>query len=101
MVWFEGLDPASPLFETVFGIVDPEYRLDPTDAQFVDVIHTSGPAFGFLAPLGHADFYPNNGKFPQPGCSFLPTTSKHLFCFIKLPIKLFMKQCIWQTLIRI
>lgn len=68
-----GLDPASPLFETFPGIVDPEFRLDPTDAQFVDVIHTSGPAFGFLAPLGHADFYPNNGKFPQPGCSFLPT----------------------------
>ncbi|EFN83416.1 pancreatic lipase-related protein 2 [Harpegnathos saltator] len=68
-----GLDPASPLFETISGIVDPEYRLDPTDAQFVDVIHTSGPAFGFLAPLGHADFYPNNGKFPQPGCSYMPT----------------------------
>lgn len=71
-----GLDPASPLFETISGIVDPEFRLDPTDAQFVDVIHTSGSAFGFLAPLGHADFYPNNGKFPQPGCSFVPTTSK-------------------------
>ncbi|KAL2725747.1 pancreatic triacylglycerol lipase [Vespula maculifrons] len=70
-----GLDPASPLFETISGIVDPEFRLDPTDAQFVDVIHTSGPAFGFLAPLGHADFYPNNGEFPQPGCSFLPTTT--------------------------
>ncbi|XP_015586898.1 pancreatic triacylglycerol lipase isoform X2 [Cephus cinctus] len=70
-----GLDPASPLFETISGIVDPDFRLDPTDAQFVDIIHTSGPAFGFLAPLGHADFYPNNGKFPQPGCSFWPTTT--------------------------
>ncbi|XP_072745945.1 inactive pancreatic lipase-related protein 1 [Anoplolepis gracilipes] len=66
-----GLDP--PLFETISGVVDPEYRLDPTDAQFVDVIHTSGPVFGFLAPLGHADFYPNEGKIPQPGCSFVPT----------------------------
>ncbi|XP_076294021.1 pancreatic triacylglycerol lipase isoform X2 [Lasioglossum baleicum] len=70
-----GLDPASPLFETISGIVDPKFRLDATDAHFVDVIHTSGSAFGFLAPLGHADFYPNNGKFPQPGCSFLPTTT--------------------------
>ncbi|KAL0105238.1 hypothetical protein PUN28_016712 [Cardiocondyla obscurior] len=68
-----GLDPASPLFETISGVVGPEYRLDPTDAQFVDVIHTSGPVFGFLAPLGHADFYPNDGKIPQPGCSFTPT----------------------------
>jgi len=77
--WFsrKGLDPASPLFETISGIVDPEYRLDPTDAQFVDVIHTSGPVFGFLAPLGHADFYPNNGKIPQPGCSFVPTISEY------------------------
>ncbi|XP_067214053.1 pancreatic triacylglycerol lipase isoform X2 [Linepithema humile] len=68
-----GLDPASPLFETISGAVDPEHRLDPSDAQFVDVIHTSGPAFGFLAPLGHADFYPNDGKIPQPGCSYAPT----------------------------
>ncbi|XP_012534654.1 pancreatic triacylglycerol lipase [Monomorium pharaonis] len=68
-----GLDPASPLFETNSSIVDPEHRLDPTDAQFVDVIHTSGPVFGFSAPLGHADFYPNNGKIPQPGCTFGPT----------------------------
>lgn len=72
----KGLDPASPLFETITGIVDPEYRLDPTDAQFVDVIHTSGPVFGSLVPLGHADFYPNNGKIPQPGCSFVPTISE-------------------------
>ncbi|XP_063982882.1 pancreatic triacylglycerol lipase-like isoform X1 [Diachasmimorpha longicaudata] len=68
-----GLDPASPLFETIHGLVHPDSRLDPTDAQFVDIIHTSGSAFGFLAPIGHADFYPNSGKFPQPGCSFPPT----------------------------
>lgn len=86
MIQFKGLDPASPLFETFSGIVDPEFRLDPTDAQFVDVIHTSGPAFGFLAPLGHADFYPNNGKFPQPGCSFLPTRSKNFTFFNSINI---------------
>ncbi|KAJ8672751.1 hypothetical protein QAD02_004011 [Eretmocerus hayati] len=70
-----GLDPASPLFETGAGIVDPDYRLDPSDAQFVDVIHTSGTMFGFLAPIGHVDFYPNSGKFPQPGCNFVPTNT--------------------------
>ncbi|XP_014220056.1 pancreatic lipase-related protein 2-like [Copidosoma floridanum] len=69
-----GLDPASPLFETANGVADPaDIRLDPTDAQFVDVIHTSGTAFGFLAAIGHSDFYPNSGKFPQPGCNFGPT----------------------------
>lgn len=40
-----------------------------TDAAFVDVIHTDGGIFGFPNPLGHADFYPNGGKPPQPGCS--------------------------------
>ncbi|CAF5228785.1 unnamed protein product, partial [Rotaria magnacalcarata] len=33
-----GLDPAGPYFEWT----DPLVRLDPTDAQFVDVIHTDG-----------------------------------------------------------
>lgn len=70
-----GLDPAGPLFETATGLIDPDFRLDSTDAQFVDVIHTSANGFGIIAPIGHADFYPN-GIFPQPGCSFAPTTSK-------------------------
>ena len=33
-----GLDPAGPYFENT----DPSVRLDPTDALFVDVIHTDG-----------------------------------------------------------
>ena len=46
--------------------------LEPTDADFVDVIHTMGKAgpimdFGTLKPLGHADFYANGGAM-QPGC---------------------------------
>ena len=75
------MDPASPLFETASGVVDPDFRLDPTDAQFVDVIHTSGTAFGFLTAIGHVDFYPNSGKFPQPGCNFAPTNSTYFYSF--------------------
>ncbi|XP_046449669.1 pancreatic lipase-related protein 2-like [Daphnia pulex] len=60
-----GLDPAGPFFRTV-----PTYaRLDPSDAQFVEVIHTDGGILGagLLEPLGHLDFYANGGM-RQPGC---------------------------------
>lgn len=59
-----GLDPALPLFK----YDDPANRLDRSDAKFVDVLHTSGGWLGFLKPLGHADFFPNEGIAPQPGC---------------------------------
>ncbi|XP_063543640.1 pancreatic lipase-related protein 3-like [Cydia strobilella] len=59
-----GLDPAGPLFTKL----PLEQRLDPTDAHFVDVIHTDAGIFGFPVSLGHADFYPNGGISPQPGC---------------------------------
>uniref|UniRef100_A0A1B6MCA6 Lipase domain-containing protein n=1 Tax=Graphocephala atropunctata TaxID=36148 RepID=A0A1B6MCA6_9HEMI len=58
-----GLDPAAPLFGS-----DPEGRLDPTDAQFVDVIHSAGGYVGYYKPCGHVDFYPNGGDPIQPGC---------------------------------
>lgn len=63
-----GLDPAEPYFQGTPSIV----RLDPSDAQLVDVIHTDGASifllgYGMSAPCGHIDFYPNNGK-AQPGC---------------------------------
>lgn len=63
--WFLGLDPAKPKFAGV----GPEGRLDPTDAMFVDVIHTCGKLLGLFEPLGHVDFYPNSGQPSQPGCS--------------------------------
>ncbi|KAL0103033.1 hypothetical protein PUN28_018379 [Cardiocondyla obscurior] len=47
-------------------------RLDPTDAAFVDVIHSCGGVLGFLQPLGKADFYPNAGTAIQPGCCCAP-----------------------------
>ncbi|RZF43284.1 hypothetical protein LSTR_LSTR001545 [Laodelphax striatellus] len=58
------LDPAFPLymFSNMRG------HLSPSDAEFVDVIHTDGGVFGFPVPLGHADFFPNGGTPIQPGC---------------------------------
>ncbi len=57
-----GLDPAGPMF----GQKSSE-RLDKTDAEFVDVIH-SDSTLGFNSPIGHVDFYPNGGS-SQPGCN--------------------------------
>ncbi|XP_031975300.1 lipase member H isoform X3 [Corvus kubaryi] len=58
-----GLDPAGPLYRGTA----PSERLDPTDAQFVDVIHSDTDGLGYGEALGHVDFYPNGGT-DQPGC---------------------------------
>ncbi|XP_054729223.1 pancreatic lipase-related protein 2 [Anastrepha obliqua] len=65
-----GLDPAGPLF-TLPAAVSPDFRLDRTDAQFVQVLHTSGGTLGTSIKSGHADFYPNGGKAPQRHCQVL------------------------------
>lgn len=62
------LDPAGPLFDYVYVRNETE-SLDASDAKFVDVIHTAGTTFGIMRPIGHADFYPNHGTAPQPGCT--------------------------------
>jgi hypothetical protein len=64
-----GLDPAGPMF----ACAHPDARLDETDAEFVEVIHTNGDTFnmggaGTLQRLGTVDFYPNGGWI-QPGCN--------------------------------
>lgn len=71
-----GLDPAGPYFENT----EPAVRLDPTDALFVEAIHSDGTAnlklgLGLMQPLGHVDYYPNGGK-DQPNCP--PTSEKFL-----------------------
>ena len=60
-----GLDPAGPYF----SYTDPEVRLDPSDARFVDVIHTDAGLLGTSQNVGDVDFYPNGGS-RQPGCYF-------------------------------
>ena len=63
-----GLDPAGPLFEGQ----DWATGLNPSCADFVDVIHTHGAPgiiinLGTMKVLGDADFYPSGGG-SQPGC---------------------------------
>ncbi|XP_064615678.1 inactive pancreatic lipase-related protein 1-like [Liolophura sinensis] len=70
------LDPAEPNFKGK----DKSIILDPSDAHFVDVIHSDGTpfvglqGFGLANPAGHVDFYPNGGQH-QPGCSQDPLGS--------------------------
>lgn len=62
-----GLDPARPFFE----VPETSEKLDSTDANFVDVIHTCAGLLGVFNGVGHADYYPNDGIAPQPGCQGL------------------------------
>ncbi|EDW75588.2 uncharacterized protein Dwil_GK23737 [Drosophila willistoni] len=62
-----GLDPAGPGF--MFS--SDEHKLDRSDADFVDIIHTDPFFFSLLPPMGHADFYPNLDQFNQRGCSYV------------------------------
>jgi pancreatic triacylglycerol lipase len=64
-----GLDPAQPHFERTH----PMMRLDPSDAYYVDVIHTNANpilsgGLGVWQPCGHLDFYPNGGR-SMAGCN--------------------------------
>ncbi|KAM9051804.1 LOW QUALITY PROTEIN: pancreatic lipase-related protein 3 [Megaptera novaeangliae] len=69
-----GLDPTGPGFHNTPN----EVRLDPSDANSVDVIHTNEVRFlfelgvGTINACGHLDFYPNGGKH-MPGCEDLIT----------------------------
>lgn len=74
-----GLDPALPGFHVLSS---EKTRLDPTDALFVDVIHSCGGVLGFLQPLGKADFYPNAGTAIQPGCCCVPEIMGKIFLLI-------------------
>jgi len=69
-IWrITGLDPAGPQFTKIPAPNEPlgsyihnpntprEQRLDATDAELVDVVHTDGDQWGAMTPLGHTDFY--------------------------------------------
>ncbi|XP_051871220.1 lipase member H-like [Pristis pectinata] len=74
--WITGLDPAGPLF-TGKGVND---RLDPSDAQLVDVLHTDIDALGYREFLGHIDYYANGGT-DQPGCpATILSGKKYMVC---------------------
>lgn len=59
-----GLDPAGYIYDALTETG----RLSSRDANFVDIIHTGRGLWGTSKAIGHADFYPNGGSAPQPGC---------------------------------
>lgn len=61
-----GLDPAGPGFSFPFND-SPANVLDPSDAFYVQCIHTARMTFGVNYNCGHGDFYPDGG-FLSPGC---------------------------------
>lgn len=72
-----GLDPAGPLYanRNPFAMgMNPQARLNTSDARLVVCIHTDGPTLipqggaGTTQAFGHIDFYANGGML-QPGCS--------------------------------
>ncbi|KAJ6636193.1 Endothelial lipase [Pseudolycoriella hygida] len=58
-----GLDPALPFYGN-----NMHAELNKNDAKFVDIIHTDAGVYGINRSVGHADFYPNGGRRPQPAC---------------------------------
>ncbi|XP_070509269.1 lipase member H [Chironomus tepperi] len=59
-----GLDPT--IF--VYAGSNNSRDLDPSDAHFVDILHSAAGILGQWHTSGHADFYINGGT-SQPGCS--------------------------------
>lgn len=51
----------------MFNVNDVANRLDSSDAEYVEVIHTDIANLGIGAVIGDVDFYPNGGT-GQPSC---------------------------------
>lgn len=67
------LDPSGPCFRRL----GPEDRIDASDADLVDIIHTNIEGYGYAGAVGHVNFYVNGGEFQIADIPEIPCTS---FC---------------------
>ncbi|KAI8433148.1 hypothetical protein MSG28_013995 [Choristoneura fumiferana] len=69
------LEPSGPCFRSL----NPDDRLDASDADFVEVIHTNIDGYGMAARMGHVDFYVNGGEYQPSELTMYPcaTTCSH------------------------
>lgn len=79
MGFFLGLDPAGPYFEGT----PPEVRLDPSDASFVDVIHSNAAHFPAAGECSCASRY-LQGWARHQGTDTFPCVSQGLECITPL-----------------
>lgn len=56
---------------------DNNKKVDQSDAEFVEIVHSNALGKGKLEALGHIDFFPNGGM-SQPGCKATTKTSTFL-----------------------
>ncbi|KAI5634141.1 lipase domain-containing protein [Phthorimaea operculella] len=64
------LEPSGPCFRTL----GPKDRLDASNADFVEVIHTNIDGFGMATRMGHVDFYVNGGEYQPSDITMFPCT---------------------------
>lgn len=65
------LDPAGPCFRRL----GPEDRIDASDGDLVDILHTNNEGYGYAGAVGHVNFYINGGEFQIADLQEFPCTS--------------------------
>ncbi|CAK1543642.1 unnamed protein product [Leptosia nina] len=65
------LEPAGPCFR----FLNSTDRLDRSNADFVQVVHTNIDGYGMANPMGHIDFYVNGGEYQPADLNFFPCTA--------------------------
>ena len=80
----------------MFEGYDGKVRLDKSDANYVDIIHSNGESlivggFGTWEAIGHVDFYPNGGR-AQRGCQHFLVGGLYDWIYCKIFLTFYRRQ---------